>query len=276
MTFLSHAQNFEDLMLWRGLSDVTAGFYIDVGAGDPDSNTVTRAFYDHGWSGVNIEPDDVPFQALVRQRPRDINLPIALADTDGDRRFFLPAMQGLGTLDSGIAFQHRSRGIEVRRIRVTVRTLADICRQHAPQDIHFLNIDVQGAEALVLQGADWTAFRPWIVVAQSTLPLTRQEIHAAWEPLLTAAAYRFVWFDGLNRFYVAEERYEALSPHFRLPPNCFDRWQRADPESAALSRELEAARGACRAAKDEVRALQARLTDLRGALRHAADKAEAW
>jgi len=55
MTFLSHAQNFEDLMLWRALSGVLRGFYIDVGAGDPDSHTVTRAFYERGWAGVNIE-----------------------------------------------------------------------------------------------------------------------------------------------------------------------------------------------------------------------------
>ena len=56
MTFVSYAQNFEDVMLWRALREVTHGFYIDVGAADPDSDSVTRAFYDRGWSGINVEP----------------------------------------------------------------------------------------------------------------------------------------------------------------------------------------------------------------------------
>ncbi len=274
MTFVSHAQNFEDLMLWRALSGVSRGFYIDVGAGDPDIHTITRAFYERGWSGVNIEPDPTRFQALVRRRPRDINLPVALADTPGERRFYTPSVPGLATLDSAIAFRHRARGMEVRRSRVEVQTLAEICRRHAPADIHFLSIDVEGAEGQVLQGADLAAFRPWIVLAEATLPLTQQETHAAWEPLLLAAGYRFVWFDGLNRFYVAEERYAALSPHFRLPPNCFDQFTLVDAEKDALTAELRAARADLRTAKAELQALQAELAQLQDTPRRTADQVD--
>jgi FkbM family methyltransferase len=276
MTFVSHAQNFEDLMLWRALSDVRNGFYIDVGASNPDSNTVTRAFYERGWSGVNIEPDPASFQALVRRRERDVNLPIALADAPGERRFYTPAIPGLATLESAIAFQHRARGMEVRRSKVEVQTLAEICRRHAPADIHFLNIDVEGAEGQVLRGADFTTFRPWIVLAEATLPLTQQEIHATWEPLLVAAAYRFVWFDGLNRFYVAEERHAELSPHFRLPPNCFDQFKLADREKDALAAELQMKQAELQTTQAELQVLQARLAQLRNLLRHAAEQTDNW
>ena len=276
MTFISYAQNFEDVMLWRALSGVFGGFYIDVGAGDPDSNTVTRAFYERGWSGVNIEPDPTPFQALVRQRERDINLPIALADAPGERRFYTPSVPGLATLESAIAFQHRARGMEVRRSKVEVRTLAEICRRHAPAEIHFLNIDVEGAEGQVLQGADFATFRPWIVLAEATLPLTRQETHAAWEPLLVAAGYRFVWFDGLNRFYVAEERHAALSPHFHLPPNCFDQFRLADSERDGLKAELEATQTELRKANAELNDLRIQRIQLRDTLRRALDQTDTW
>jgi len=242
MTFISHAQNFEDVMLWRALKDVPRGCYIDVGAGDPDRNTITRAFYERGWSGVNIEPEPAAFEALVRRRERDVNLRVALADLPGERRLHVPSVPGLATLQSGIAFRHRARGMEVQRIRVAVQTLAEICRRHAPAEIHFLNIDVEGAEQLVLQGADFAQFRPWIVLAEATVPLTREASHAAWEPLLLAADYRFVWFDGLNRFYVAQERHAALAPHFALPPNVFDGFRQADAEKEAMAAELLAAR----------------------------------
>jgi hypothetical protein len=71
--FVTYAQNFEDLMLWRALHGVRDGFYIDVGAADPDEDSVTRAFYDHGWRGVNIEPSPEHFAAISAARPRDIN-----------------------------------------------------------------------------------------------------------------------------------------------------------------------------------------------------------
>jgi FkbM family methyltransferase len=231
-------------MLWRALSTVRDGFYIDVGAGDPDRDTVTRAFYERGWHGINIDPDPACFAALSRRRERDVNLPIALADTHGQRRFHAVSVPGLSTLDSAVAYRYRARGWDVRCTKVEVTTLAEICRRHALTQIHFLKIDVEGAEGAVLRGAEFTSFRPWIVLAEATVPLTQVENHAEWEPILTAADYRFVWFDGLNRFYVAAGKAEALSPHFRLPPNCFDRFVRADPEKEALVAELRAAKAA--------------------------------
>ena len=55
MTFVSYAQNFEDVMLWRALSDVKQGHYIDIGAQDPVINSVSLAFYEAGWRGIHVE-----------------------------------------------------------------------------------------------------------------------------------------------------------------------------------------------------------------------------
>ena len=41
MTFISYAQNFEDVMLWRALKHVEKGFYVDVGAQDPVVDSVS-------------------------------------------------------------------------------------------------------------------------------------------------------------------------------------------------------------------------------------------
>jgi len=231
-------------MLWRALSGVRHGFYIDVGAGDPDRDSVTRAFYERGWHGINVDPDPGCFAALTERRERDVNLPVALADAPGLRRFHAVSVPGLSTLCSDIAFRYRARGWGVQRTRVGVTTLAEVCRQHVNGDVHFLKIDVEGGEGAVLQGADFAACRPWIVLAEATVPLTQEENYAGWEPLLTSSDYRFVWFDGLNRFYVAVERYTELSAHFRVPPNCFDRFVVADPDKEALAAELRAAKAA--------------------------------
>ena len=49
MTFISYAQNFEDVIQWLVLREVENGFYIDVGACSPYDDSVTRAFYERGW-----------------------------------------------------------------------------------------------------------------------------------------------------------------------------------------------------------------------------------
>ncbi|HTD03693.1 FkbM family methyltransferase, partial [Undibacterium sp.] len=88
MTFISYAQNFEDVMLWRALKHVPNGFYIDVGANDPEIDSVTLAFYQRGWRGLNIEPMRQYHQRLLAQRPEDINLPVAVSDRAGQMHFY--------------------------------------------------------------------------------------------------------------------------------------------------------------------------------------------
>jgi len=45
MAIVSYAQNFEDVMLARAFPGAE-GFYVDVGANDPDIDSVTRVFYE--------------------------------------------------------------------------------------------------------------------------------------------------------------------------------------------------------------------------------------
>ena len=49
-------------------------------------------------------------------------------------------------------------------------TLADLCEKHGVTAIDFLKIDVEGAEADVLAGNDWTRFRPKVVVVEAIDP----------------------------------------------------------------------------------------------------------
>ena len=56
MSIISYAQNFEDVMLWRALGQIEHGFYIDIGAQDPIIDSVSLAFYEHGWRGIHVEP----------------------------------------------------------------------------------------------------------------------------------------------------------------------------------------------------------------------------
>ncbi|WP_175778414.1 FkbM family methyltransferase [Burkholderia anthina] len=222
MTLLSFAQNQEDVMLWRALGHVRNGFYIDVGAADPVDLSVTKLFYDHGWHGINLEPQSAYFAMLTAARPHDINLQLAAGREAASHVFHRIDGTGLSTFDAEIAARHRANGWTVVEETVDALPLAQICERYRPDGpIHFLKIDVEGAEGEVLAGADFSRFRPWVVLVEATLPLSQEESHA-WEPTLTSQGYSFVWFDGLNRFYLADEKQDELSRHFRVQPNVFD------------------------------------------------------
>jgi FkbM family methyltransferase len=222
MKLISYAQNFEDVLLWRALGHIANGFYIDAGANDPVDHSVTKAFYDAGWSGINIEPLPAFHQSFVAQRPRDINLAIAAGAQDGELTLFdVPSVNGWASPDRAVADAHRAEGYAIKELTVPVRTLASVCAEHVRGDIHFLKIDVEGFEGEVLRGMDFSRWRPWILVVEATMPNSRETNYDSWEPLVTGHGYEFAWFDGLNRYYVAQEHAE-LRAAFSVQPNVFD------------------------------------------------------
>ncbi|SDD67372.1 methyltransferase, FkbM family [Variovorax sp. CF079] len=233
MLFVSYAQNFEDVMLWRALSHVERGFYIDVGAQSADLDSVTRAFSERGWRGINIEPHPLYFAQLSERRPLDINLCTAVGDRTGALTMNFVEVTGLSTADDGIAAGHAAAGYVLNRAEVSLTTLAALWKEHVPpqQAVHFLKVDVEGFEAAVLAGNDWACHRPWIVVVEATLPNSRTESHAEWEGTLLNGGYEHVYSDGLNRFYVAQEHAE-LGNAFKYPPNVFDGFVTADLEAS--------------------------------------------
>ncbi|MBV8914217.1 MAG: FkbM family methyltransferase [Acetobacteraceae bacterium] len=255
--FVSYAQNREDVMLWRALRHEQPGFYVDAGAADPDLLSVTRTFYDRGWRGLDIEPLPEKAAKLRQARPGDIVIEAALADQPGRATFYRVQRSedsGLSSLDRAVAA--RSGGT-VDALEVEVTTLAALCREHVRGEVHFLKTDVEGAEAAVLRGMDFRAVRPWIVLVEATAPLSGEPTSAAWEPLLAASGYVHVWFDGLNRFYVAEERHAALAPHFQVPANPFDHYV------LAAERRLPEAEALAEARLQQVRRLETELEALR-------------
>ncbi|MGB9110965.1 MAG: FkbM family methyltransferase [Telluria sp.] len=224
MRFISYAQNNEDVLLWRALGHVQDGYYIDVGANDPVEHSVTRAFYDAGWHGVNVEPLPAHIAAFDQQRPRDVNLAVAAGREDGELTLYdVPAVRGWASPEPAVADAHRAEGYEVAELKVPVRTLASICAEYVRGEIHFLKIDVEGFEGEVLRGMDFARWRPWVLVIEATLPNSRETNHQAWEHLVTGQRYRFAWFDGLNRYYVADEHHELMQ-HFGIQPNVFDEY----------------------------------------------------
>lgn len=267
MTLISYAQNFEDVLLWRALGDVGPGFYIDVGAQHPRVDSVSQLFHDHGWQGIHIEPSPAYAALLRAQRPGDAVIEAALSAERGTAVFHEFQGTGLSTLAQSALESASARGFSAEDRTVRTMTLDDVLAS-VDRPIHWLKIDVEGHERAVIDG--WTgAVRPWVLVIESTLPGSRTEAYDGWEPEILAKGYRFVWFDGLNRFYVHAD-HAALAVHFGTPPNVFDAFALSGEATSAFANLMNERTETLEAALDERgRAAEARAS---AAEQHAAEQ----
>lgn len=212
MAIVSYAQNFEDVMLARAFPGAE-GFYVDVGANDPDIDSVTRVFYERGWRGINVEPVKKNAARLRTRRPRDVNLEIAVGDRDGSITFYeIGKWHGYSTTDAKIAAQHRADGLKVIEHTVPLRPLTAVLDEHAEGRVpDFLSIDVEGAELAVLRGFSIARYRPRLILVEDDVHDLTKHVY------LTAHGYKLVRRTALNNWYVPRDAPFPISP--------FGRWQ---------------------------------------------------
>ena len=211
--FISYAPHYEDFILFVLFHDVQNGYYIDVGANDPNYFSVTKAFYDRGWNGINVEPLPDKYQLLQKFRPRDINLQLGAGNYEGEANLLIKGYVGFGDM-STLAYEEKNNNSKIINIRVT--TMANICKMYVPKgiQIQFCKIDVESYEKNVLLGFDFNNFRPKIFCIESLVNnKTKIEEYKDWEYILLSNDYEFGYKYGLNRFYY-DKKIKGLKEKF--------------------------------------------------------------
>nr|WP_255727696.1 FkbM family methyltransferase [Rhodohalobacter sulfatireducens] len=226
---ISYAQNFEDVVLNRVFHNVDSGRYVDVGAYHPEIDSVTKHFYNKGWSGINIEPIDRFWQLFQEMRPRDQNVRTAIGSYEGHVEFHEfgdTGLSGYGEQPDIDILEALEVGMKTKNLPIT--TLAQIADKFNLSEVEFLKIDVEGAERDVLLGTDFKIFRPKVIVIEAIKPklpgVSTHAIIPTWpnfENILFENDYEFGLFDGLNRFYFRSESPE-LQKLLSYPANITD------------------------------------------------------
>ncbi|MFB4302233.1 FkbM family methyltransferase [Actinomadura sp. NTSP31] len=228
---IAYAGNAEDVVLMRAFAGRRGGFFVDVGAGEPVSGSLTKNLVDRlGWRGVNIEPLPERHERLTGARPGDVCLRVAVGNEPGIAGFFrvVPGRGkagggGLSTLRREVLEAHLANGWRHEVLDVEVVTLESVLSAHAKPGFDLLKVDVEGAEAAVLRSADLGRWRPRAVVVEATFPLTSRPSHEEWEPEVLGAGYRLALFDGLNRFYARDDELD-LRERLSVPANVLDNY----------------------------------------------------
>jgi FkbM family methyltransferase len=225
---ISYAQNGEDVLLHRALGRLSGVTYVDVGAGHPTVDSVSKSLHALGWRGLHVEPVPSYARQLREQRPKDVVVEAAAGVVTGSVPFWFVADSGLSTTSEADALEARKRGWPVQASTVEARRLDDLIDENlGGSPLHALKVDVAGNEGEVLQGVDLGRHRPWVVVVAATRPLSTDRTEGSWEPLLIEQGYTSVLFDGLNRWYVSPEHPE-LAERLSYPACAHDEWSRTE------------------------------------------------
>lgn len=195
----SYSQLGEDMIISR-LVDKPTGYFVDVGCYHPSLYSNTFYFYNRGWRGLNIDISEKKIGLFRKERPADTSIVCAVSDTCGTATAYM-FQQGsaIDTLDRDAA-EHQSKRMNTpfETIKVPVKTLSQILdEQKAPDEIDFIDIDVEGHEEQVLRGLDLSRHRPRaFILERFTVDVAR----AAEDPVvggLLAEGYTIAsWFSG--------------------------------------------------------------------------------
>lgn len=129
------------------------GFFVDLGSGNGVVNSNTKVLEDLGWDGVCIDP----FPTNMSGR-RCTLFTVPVDSVSGKRVRFREAGD-LGGIEALLGHSKpATQGAQV--VELETRTLSELLAQaKAPPFIHYMSIDIEGAELEALKGLDFSRYR---------------------------------------------------------------------------------------------------------------------
>lgn len=161
MTFYSQDRQDYNLekYVFKGYKN---GIFVDVGAYDGKDINNTLFFEEtHNWTGINIEPLPEKFELLQLNRPKCINLNLAIDEYSGEAEFCCnDVLSGLKThYDprhiNRINTENTKSSFDKRVLKVKTKRLDEIFRENNIKRVNYLSIDVEGAEMGVIKSINF-------------------------------------------------------------------------------------------------------------------------
>lgn len=179
---MSYAVGGVDLVLKSILRDVEAGAYLDVGANHPIDFSNTYLFYEKGWSGFAVDGNPEYRSDWSEIRPRDVFLNEIVSDSRKPVRFEIfpdPTMSTIAQ-STGERYRLKFKDLKPKVVDVEATTIFDLYQSEIQNEVHLLNIDIEGEELNALKGARLDAFRPGVICIEiknvSVYDIHRNEI----------------------------------------------------------------------------------------------------
>ena len=161
----SYSQGSMDLILNHIFKDKKDGFYIDVGCQHPIKNNNTYLLFKKGWTGINIDLDNVNIDLFNFFRPKDNNINSAISNkVEKVKLFYYHQKSPINTLDEKISLKQQAKIEKI--IDIQTNTLENILDNYSIKTIDLLTIDVEGFELKVLNGLNFDKYKPSVIIVE--------------------------------------------------------------------------------------------------------------
>jgi len=193
-----YAQFGQDKWIIDGVfPGVRDGYFVDIGAGDGIKGSNTKALEDLGWTGVAIDPFPTNWGSRKCTLFKEV-----VSSKKGEVVEFRMA-RGAGGIDKYIG-RWRDKVETSPLVKLTTTTIGDILnRADAPSFIHYVSLDIEGAEYEALKGFPFSKYKVGAFTIEHNLEEPkRQQIRE----LLEKNGYRFVRQKVFDDWYVSDDQ----------------------------------------------------------------------
>lgn len=150
---LRRSQLGQDVFAFIASLERSDGYFVEVGAHDPESLSNTWFLEQKGWNGILIEANPESYNTIKSSARKARVLPYAAWNkSDLVLKFNATLDSALGSISDIKQNDNHDRSKFIIH-EVKTKTLDDILQQeNSPKKIDYISIDVEGAELEVLEG----------------------------------------------------------------------------------------------------------------------------
>ncbi len=178
--------------IFPGVKD---GFFVDVGSADGTLMSNSKALEERGWRGLCIDPFPKNMQGRSCQMLKEVVF------SESGKRVAFQASGDVGGVANTLG-RWKGEALGAPSVELTTVTLGDILdRTKAPSFIHFVSLDIEGAELEALKGFPFDRYQIGaLAVEHNDEEPKRSQIEA----LMTRHGYRKVhsWYQ--DDFYAPQ------------------------------------------------------------------------
>src|SRR5262245_21088619 len=140
-------------VIGRMFPDTTNGFFLDVGSGHGTIGSNTKALEERGWTGICVDPFPTHMEGRTCLMVREV-----VSNASGQVVRF-HTHEGLGGIEDTLG-KWKEEASKSPVVELTTVTLGQVLeRAKAPAFIHFLSVDIEGAELVALEGIPFDKYR---------------------------------------------------------------------------------------------------------------------
>ena len=188
----------EDILINRILKNIKAGRYVDVGCYHPFKGSLTAQLYKKGWKGINIDLSKTSIDLFNLVRKKDINLNIAVSDFNGQTSYF----ENSPINQQNSLIQNNDNQKE---IKIECKNLNLILEENKFEKFEYLNIDVEGSEHNVINGINFSKYRPILITIENNNLHIKEYIKSEIYNILIKNNYTFIGKIGVTNFFLKND-----------------------------------------------------------------------